>query len=354
MDSYRKSWEQIVRPPRVRYSEEDFSLPESVGGVGVVRENYHILSANGKSTLSVAVLRAERRPCDSLCVYLHTFSGSRLEGRFLVELLLPGVAVALFDALGCGNAEGEYVTLGLREKDDLERVVLSLHRRLGFSRLMLYGRSMGAATILHFLSTAEPRLRRMNGFVLCAVVIDSSFTDAYAMVRDLLIRKGTAPLLATMMLFPAKMSIRAALGRDVLGANRPGELAAKMRTPACFLIGGKDTLIGQTAFVRMFEQYGAQLKKLVVMEGVEHADERPHEALIAAAEFLKARAEECKAPTQPTKHLSATVLPSCRRLDDVVPGAQTQSMPEITEGESGRAEENARPPSPPLSPPPCL
>lgn len=317
MDSYRRAWEQIVRPPRAPYAEDELCAPESVGGVAVVRETFHVLSADGKSTLAVDVLRAEGRPCDALCVYLHTFSGCRLEGRFLVELLLPGVAVALFDALGCGNAQGEYVTLGLREKDDLERVVQSLHRRLGFSRLMLYGRSMGAATVLHFLGAAEQRLRRLGGFALCGVVLDSAFTDAYAMVRDLLIRRGTAPLLATMMLIPASMSIRAALGRDVLGANRPGELAARMRTPACFLIGARDSLVDQPGFLRVFGDYGAQVKKLLVMEGVEHADERPPEALLAAAEFLKARAADGR--------------PSAR------------DGPPPPPREVGRAEEDARP-----------
>ena len=44
-------------------------------------------------------------------IYLHSQSGSRLEGLFLLEFCAEhGYALCLFDFLGCGQSDGEYVT----------------------------------------------------------------------------------------------------------------------------------------------------------------------------------------------------------------------------------------------------
>ena len=53
-------------------------------------------------------------------VYCHGNSGSRLDALECVEKLLPiGLSVFSFDFAGCGMSEGEYVSLGHFEKDDI-------------------------------------------------------------------------------------------------------------------------------------------------------------------------------------------------------------------------------------------
>jgi len=64
-----------------------------------------------------------------------------------VDLLLPlDILVASLDFSGSGLSEGEYVTLGYNEREDLECLIKYL-RGLGFiSDIGLWGRSMGAST----------------------------------------------------------------------------------------------------------------------------------------------------------------------------------------------------------------
>lgn len=297
MGSYRQAWEQIVCPPRRRYPEEILSQPQEVGDVSIKQQHFLVPVGQSGQKLSVTVFHAADRPLRSLCIYLHTFSGNKLEGRFLLDLMLPDVGVALYDASGCGNAEGYYVTLGLREREDLEVVVMTLHQQLSFEELLLYGRSMGAATILHFLSDAEERLQRLDGLKLCGVVIDAAFTDAYTMIRDILVSRGFSSFLAALMLVPARISILVATGYDVLGANHPARSVSRLTTPACFLLGEQDELVNGTDFCTMVQNYGSCIKKLVVMPDIDHADERPEEALNAAAAFLKAQVR-AKAPKE--------------------------------------------------------
>lgn len=56
-------------------------------------------------------------PC---VIYLHGNSSSRLEALEAVPYLLPSnVTLFCFDFAGCGLSEGEYISLGWYEREDL-------------------------------------------------------------------------------------------------------------------------------------------------------------------------------------------------------------------------------------------
>jgi len=56
-------------------------------------------------------------PC---VIYMHGNAGNKMEGLSYAPHLLPlGINLCSFDFSGCGNSEGEWVTLGHKEKDDL-------------------------------------------------------------------------------------------------------------------------------------------------------------------------------------------------------------------------------------------
>ena len=58
-----------------------------------------------------------RLPC---VIYLHGNCSSRVESLPSANILLPlNITVFAFDFSGCGHSEGEWVTLGYKEKDDL-------------------------------------------------------------------------------------------------------------------------------------------------------------------------------------------------------------------------------------------
>jgi pimeloyl-ACP methyl ester carboxylesterase len=84
-------------------------------------------------------------------VYLHCNNSSQREGMYLEHYLRPnGLALFLFDFEGCGNSQGEYITLGIREADQLLKV-LTLIRRRNDNKFVLWGRSMGATSLLRYL-----------------------------------------------------------------------------------------------------------------------------------------------------------------------------------------------------------
>ena len=57
-------------------------------------------------------------------VYLHGNSSSRVEGlKGLPELLKRGINLFVFDFAGCGQSEGEYISLGWNEKEDVGVII---------------------------------------------------------------------------------------------------------------------------------------------------------------------------------------------------------------------------------------
>jgi len=77
-------------------------------------------------------------PC---VIYLHGNSSSRLEGlRAAPELLRRNINIFVFDFAGCGMSEGEYISLGWHEKDDLRIIVDFVEKLPGVSRIGIWGK----------------------------------------------------------------------------------------------------------------------------------------------------------------------------------------------------------------------
>ena len=294
MNAYRKAWEQIVKPSRLTYCDNfEFSYPDEMEGVPIRKLEFMIGSSDKKHKIKACLICARDTLPETIAVYMHTFSGNKMEGRFLMDHFLPNIGVLLFDSLGCGNAEGEFVTLGLREKDDLGEVLRELQKSVGFDKVLLYGRSMGAASIIHFLAKfhAVGREHRPEGFReeaynVVGVVLDSPFTDVYRLIQEIMRRKGHSHFMTTLMLYPVAGSLRSNVGYDVLDGNKPIDQVEKIKVPAFFLIGSADDMINQAEFRRMFGLYGARIKHLEVMEDVTHPQERDPKFIQKAIDFL--------------------------------------------------------------------
>ena len=95
----------------------------------------------------------------------------------ILEYLLPmNVTVLAFDFAGCGLSEGEYISLGPNEADDL-RLVVEYIRTLGtVSSIGIWGRSMGAVAALYYCSK-DPSI--------AGLVLDSPFGSLKKLVKHL-------------------------------------------------------------------------------------------------------------------------------------------------------------------------
>ena len=79
-----------------------------------------------------------------------------------------------YDFSGCGNAEGDYITLGWYEWEDLAQVITYLLKKQEVTNIGLWGRSMGAVTSLMYLRQDE---------IIKAAVFDSPFKSLKTVIE---------------------------------------------------------------------------------------------------------------------------------------------------------------------------
>jgi len=112
---------------------------------------------------------------------MHGNSSARLEAISQLSLVLAlGATIITFDFTGSGLSEGDYVSLGYFEKDDLQAVIEYLRETGTTSTIALWGRSMGATTaLLH--GERDPSIAGM--------VLDSAFADLQQLAEEM-VEKG--------------------------------------------------------------------------------------------------------------------------------------------------------------------
>mmetsp|Transcript_66257 Transcript_66257/g.91726 ORF Transcript_66257/g.91726 Transcript_66257/m.91726 type:complete len:90 (-) Transcript_66257:455-724(-) len=82
---------------------------------------------------------------------MHGNAGNKAEGAAYAKTILNAkMDLFCFDFSGCGNSQGDWVTLGYKERDDLEAVLTHLKEGGRTSKVGLWGRSMGGATAIMY------------------------------------------------------------------------------------------------------------------------------------------------------------------------------------------------------------
>ena len=128
-NQYESIWKGFIRPPRQLYKIYELG-PElqKIDKKLVKRSNFTIknkknmiLQCSHFETIDPLTKNPINQPC---IIYLHCHSGSRLESLQYLEILISnGFSLFCFDFSGSGLSQGEYVTLGLNEVEDVGCVV---------------------------------------------------------------------------------------------------------------------------------------------------------------------------------------------------------------------------------------
>lgn len=196
-------WKAIIRPPRSQYVIKDLGPYEHTQqGLQVVRTDLEIKGARGH-TMQCSHFEPEEslRDFDTMpCViYMHGNSSCRAEALNMIQYILSqNMTLFCFDFVGCGKSEGEYVSLGWYERDDLRVIIDHLRKERKVSSVGLWGRSMGAATAL---------MHGKRDPTIAGMVLDSSFADLKQLVHELAATASIPKLLVQSALALVKASV---------------------------------------------------------------------------------------------------------------------------------------------------
>ena len=195
----------------------------------------------------------------------HCNSGSRVDANEVVGMLVPqGIAVFALDFAGSGNSDGEHVTLGVDEVDDVEVVVAWLREKKKASHIGMWGRSMGAVVCLLY-GKRDP--------TIAGIVLDSPFASLVSLMEELAAsHKLLTGFLTKPLISILRRSIRKRANFDILKAN-PLKAVSSSFIPALFGHGKEDDFVAFKHSERLYEAYAGD-KNLISFDGG-HNSPRP-------------------------------------------------------------------------------
>ncbi len=269
--SYETLWKAIIRPPRDIYTPDDlidniFTFKKKT----YYRKDYDLINKQGL-TLKCSFIEPDddSRPYEIMpvVIYLHGNSSSRLEGIKMVPALLKhNINLFVFDFSGSGISEGDYISLGMNEKEDLSVIVDFVSKIPGVGNIGLWGRSMGAATAMLYCKT-DKRIK--------AAVFDSPFTEFRLLAKQLCSNYKSIPFwLVDFAFLFIKKTIISKNGLDI-DKLVPIECAKETKTPGFFVHAMNDELIPLEHSLKLYEEYGGE-KSLNVCEGGHNTKRKKH------------------------------------------------------------------------------
>lgn len=276
----------IIRPPRAAYALEELG-PSSFTFSGreyerkdftVVNDRQQTLHCSHWLPVQTSINGVNEFPC---LIYLHGNSSCRLESLSVLRTCLAsGLTVVAFDCAGCGKSDGEYISLGYYERDDLQCVTQYLREHAKVSTVGLWGRSMGAATaLLH--ADRDPSI--------AGIIVDSAFTNLEQLVTEIVERGRQEGLTIPGFVVKIVMKfIRSSVQKRAnfdLRSLAPIDHAAISFVPALFVAANGDDFIGPHHSDQIFAKYAGD-KNIIKVAG-DHNSIRPQFLLDSAGIFLQ-------------------------------------------------------------------
>ena len=212
----------------------------------------------------------------------------RLQGTSIIQHVLDqGLSFCVFDFHGNGQSNGKYVTFGWTETLDLDAVLTMLLSNLKVKSVILYGRSMGAATAIFYLSEKFREIIynffrnkcgiHNLGFIdqqyIKGCILDSPIGDMRVNVRNFVQSKApkVPDILIDMALAVIDSSVLEKTG-IMLTDIKPACYLDGMNIPTMILCGEKDEMIKMCDIQDMFVKFNTKVKSLKVLRGSHSSD----------------------------------------------------------------------------------
>lgn len=283
-DTYAALWKMVIRPPRAKYLLADLG-PQRFYVIDreFLRKDLELKNSRGMTLkcshfVPVDIPLGDRYPC---VVYVHGNCSSRLEVLpSLRRLLQRDLTVFCMDLSGSGWSEGEFISLGYHEQQDL-RVVLDHLRTCSFvSSIGLWGRSMGAVTAI---------LRASEDPSIAACVLDSPFSSLRKVAEELVASKriNLPSFLTGFALQFVRSEVQSRAGFDI-DSLCPIEVVPRASVPVLFVTASDDTFVLPHHTEELCSAWGSS-ERTIMQVGGSHNSTRPHWFLDSAAAFLQNR-----------------------------------------------------------------
>lgn len=233
--------------------------PNSQRNISELDSGCQTLAINEPGRITIETWHCDRGASAPLTILFHGYASEKTsmleEAKMFLEL---GTSVLLVDFRGSGGSSESYTTIGVREADDIAVVYRYAQMNLPHNEIILYGKSMGAASILRALHE--------NGVSPDAVILEAVFDTMLNTVRNRFNLMGipSFPGAEFLVFWGGKQ-----WGFDGFKHN-PVDYAKSLKCPALFMHGTSDS---RATLVEGRRVYDATIstKRFIMFDKVGHS-----------------------------------------------------------------------------------
>lgn len=220
-------------------------------------------------------------PTDKWIVMVHGYCrDQRYVWDYAERYLKLGYNVLTPDLNASGKSEGKYLTMGVKESQDLEGWVKQLLGRKSQAKIALHGVSMGAATVM--LTAQKPLPKQVY-----AVIEDCGYTSAYDMFSLKLKEMFGLPSFPVLNFTDVVNYVKTGV---YVSDAAPIKKIKTCALPMLFIHGDNDELVPLSMQRELYKNCGSGAKEEYIVHDADHARSMvkdPDKYFSIAVAFLK-------------------------------------------------------------------
>ncbi len=222
-------------------------------------ERVEVKSRDGLRLVGDFYINENKTDKTVLCVHGYNSCGYSDFAPMVAPILAHGCNCLLIDQRHYGESEGSHTGFGLLERRDLPVWIDLVNGYFPEGKIVLYGVSMGAATVMLAGALDLPK-------TVVGIVEDCGFTSVRETFADVLKRLTRLPSFPLVPLVSglARLLLKLDLRTDARDA------VAKAKVPMLFLHGDADAFIPASMCKALYEACGGE-KYMHIYEGAAHA-----------------------------------------------------------------------------------
>ncbi len=221
-------------------------------------DNHYLASYDKKILHAISV----KNVTNNWVIIVHGYDSEALNmGCYAENFYNMGYSVLIVDQRGFGLSEGNETSMGFKEKTDIRKWIDYLNRN-GAEKIILFGVSMGAATVMLVSGTNLP----LNVY---AVIEDCGYTSVYDEFRYNLKRMFRLP--ENPFMYIAEIYVKFRYGWKLNKYNSCKSAVSLCKIPILFIHGSADDFVPFYMHEELFESAVCEKEKLIIY-GAGHAE----------------------------------------------------------------------------------
>ena len=177
--------------------------------------------------------------------------------------LANGYNVLMVDQRAAGESEGEWLTMGAAESQDIALWTQEIARRNSDAKITLFGVSMGSATAM--LAAARSDIKNVT-----SLVEDCGYTNMMDVVRLLHSNIPAMQSLLSAQDLPVLDTVASVFTGYNLSDAAPLDSISAAKMPSLFITGTEDAVVPVSALTALYDASGADVKEKFIVDGATH------------------------------------------------------------------------------------